>query len=36
LFKFIKLAFKYPAVPANIKPLFMLRKLLKTGADKLW
>jgi digeranylgeranylglycerophospholipid reductase len=35
-FKFIKLAFKYPAVPANIKPLFMLRKLLKTGADKLW
>ncbi|MGD0566562.1 MAG: hypothetical protein ABSA34_04430, partial [Candidatus Goldiibacteriota bacterium] len=35
-FKFIKLAFKYPAVLAHIKPLFKLRKLLKSGADKLW
>lgn len=34
--KFARLALKYPAVLAKIKPLLMLRKLLKTSADRLW
>jgi geranylgeranyl reductase family protein len=34
--KFLRLALKYPAVLADIKPLFKLRKLLKSGADKMW